>query len=171
VLGCAYRVRQNARGAFPSPVFSQGSKICRQEAITAMKKLLLAIVAAYIVLMLTNYLVHEIWLMSDYAAIPLSHRSPAGIMHRFWAMAVGQFIFAALFAYIYTRGAEKKPWIVQGIRYGILVAFLVVIPTALSEYVVYIVPYMLAIKWMIAGGIQMAILGLVVAGISSESAA
>jgi hypothetical protein len=164
-------VRQNARGAFHSPVFSQGSKICRQEAITAMKKLLLAIVAAYIVLMLTNYLVHEIWLMSDYAAIPLSHRSPAGIMHRFWAMAVGQFIFAALFAYIYTRGAEKKPWIAQGIRYGILVAFLVVIPTALSEYVVYIVPYMLAIKWMIAGGIQMAILGLVVAGISSESAA
>ncbi len=79
-----------------------------------MKKLLLAIVAAYIVLMLTNYLVHEVWLMSDYAAIPASHRSPAGIMHRFWAMAVGQFFFAALFAYIYTRGAEKKPWIVQG---------------------------------------------------------
>ncbi len=65
-----------------------------------MKKLLVAIVAAYIVLMLTNYLVHQIWLMSDYAAIPASHRSPAGIMHRFWAMAVGQFIFAALFAYI-----------------------------------------------------------------------
>ena len=56
-----------------------------------MKKLVLAIVAAYIVLMLTNYLVHEVWLMSDYAAIPASHRSPAGIMHRFWAMAVGQF--------------------------------------------------------------------------------
>ena len=128
-----------------------------------MKKLLLAIVAAYIVLMLTNYLVHQIWLMSDYAAIPASHRSPAGIMHRFWAMAVGQFIFAALFAYIYTRGAEKKPWLVQGIRYGILITLLTVVPTALGEYVVYIVPYQLAIKWMIAGGIQMIILGLIVA--------
>ena len=135
-----------------------------------MKKLLLAIVAAYIVLMLTNYLVHEVWLMSDYAAIPASHRSNAGIMHRFWAMAVGQFFFAALFAYIYTRGAEKKPWIVQGIRYGILITFLTVVPTALSEYVVYIVPYQLAIKWMIAGGIQLIILGLIVAGICSESA-
>jgi hypothetical protein len=136
-----------------------------------MKKLLLAIVAAYIVLMLTNYLVHQIWLTSDYAAIPASHRSLEGIMHRFWAMAVGQFIFAALFAYIYTRGAEKKPWLVQGIRYGILITLLTVVPTALGEYVVYIVPYQLAIKWMIAGGIQMIILGLIVAGICSESAA
>lgn len=136
-----------------------------------MKKLVLAIVAAYIALMLTNYLVHQIWLMSDYAAIPASHRSTAGIMHRFWVMAIGQFIFSAMFAYIYTRGAEKKPWIVQGIRYGILMTFLVMVPTALGEYVVYIVPYMLAIKWMIAGGIQMIILGMIVAGICSESAA
>jgi hypothetical protein len=164
-------VLQTALGAFTTQVFSQGSKIWRQEAITSMKKLLLAIVAAYIVLMLTNYLVHSVWLMSDYAAIPASHRSPAGIMHRFWAMAVGQFFFAALFAYIYTRGAEKKSWLAQGTRYGILIAFLTVIPTALGEYVVYIVPYQLAIKWMIAGGIQMIILGLIVAGICNESAA
>jgi hypothetical protein len=136
-----------------------------------MKKLLLAIGAAYVVLMLTNYLVHQVWLMSDYAAIPASHRSPAGILHRFWALAVGQFFFAALFAYIYTRGAEKKPWLAQGIRYGILIAFLTVIPTALNEYVVYIVPYRLAIKWMIAGGMQLILLGLVVAGIYNESAA
>jgi hypothetical protein len=164
-------VRRHALGAFPSQVFSQGSKIRQQEAITAMKKLVLAIVAAYIVLMLTNYLVHGVWLMSDYAAIPASHRSPEGIMHRFWAMAVGQFFFAAFFTYIYTRGAEKKPWIVQGIRYGILIAFLTVIPTALTEYVVYIVPYQLAIKWMVAGGMQIVILGLIVAGICGDAAA
>jgi hypothetical protein len=163
-------VRQGALGAFPSQVFSQGPEIRGREAITAMKKLLFAIVAAYIVLMLTNYLVHGVWLTGDYAAIAASHRSPAGIMHRFWAMAVGQFFFAALFAYIYTQGAERGPWIVQGIRYGILVAFLTVVPTALTEYVVYIVPYQLAIKWMIAGGIQLLILGLLVAGISTESA-
>jgi hypothetical protein len=136
-----------------------------------MKKLLLAIVAAYIVLMFTNYLVHGLWLMSDYAAMPASHRSPQGIMHRFWAMAIGQFFFAAMFAYIYARGRERKPWLAQGIRYGIIMTFMTVIPYSLSEYVVYIVPYQLAIKWMIAGGIQLVILGLLVAGIFGESAA
>ena len=64
--------------------------------------------AAYVVLMGTNYLVHELWLMRDYDAIPMSHRATAGIMDRFWVMAVGQFFFAALFAYIYTRGAGEK---------------------------------------------------------------
>jgi len=164
-------VRQHALEAFPSQVFSPERTNLAAGGDHGHEETALAIVATYIVLMLTNYLVHEVWLMSDYAAIPASHRSNAGIMHRFWAMAVGQFFFSALFAYIYTRGAEKKPWIVQGIRYGILIAFLTVIPTALGEYVVYIVPYQLAIKWMVAGGIQLIILGLIVAGICSESAA
>jgi len=135
------------------------------------KKLAIAIVAVYIVLMATNYLVHSIWLQPDYDAIPLSHRAMAGIQERFWVMLVGQFFFAAMFAYIYTRGRENKPWLVQGVRYGILVAFLTVIPSALGEYVVYIIPYMLAIKWMVAGGIQMILAGLVVAGIYKDGAA
>ena len=135
-----------------------------------MKKLILAIVVAYVVLMGTNYLVHSIWLMPDYDAIPLSHRSAEQIIHRFWAMALGQFFFAAMFAYIYTRGREKKPWMLQGIRYGIVMTFMTVVPYSLSEYVVYRVPYMLAVKWMFAGGIQLIILGLIVAAICKDGA-
>jgi hypothetical protein len=133
-----------------------------------MKKLLFAAILAYIVLMGTNYLVHSIWLMPDYDAIPLSHRSIAGIMHRFWAMALGQFFFAALFAYIYSCGVERKPWLVQGIRYGFLMTLFTVIPMSLSEYDTYAVPYMLAVKWIIAGGIQMVLLGMIVAGIYKQ---
>jgi hypothetical protein len=136
-----------------------------------MKKLALATVAAYIVLMLTNYLIHSVLLMSDYAAIPDSHRNPAGIMHRFWAMLIGQFFFAVMFTYIYSRGAERKPWLAQGFRYGIIMTFMTVVPYSLSEYVVYIVPYQLAIKWMVLGGIQLIILGMVVAGICQKEAA
>jgi uncharacterized membrane protein (DUF485 family) len=136
-----------------------------QEETTAMKKLIGAIVAAYVVLMGTNYFIHQILLMPDYDAIPMSHRANTGIMERLWVMAIGQFFFATLFAYIYTRGAENKPWLVQGIKYGILMTFLTVVPYSLSEYDVYIIPYMLAIKWMCFGGVQMILLGLVVAGI------
>jgi len=130
-----------------------------------MKKLVLATVAGYIALMATNYLIHSVLLMSDYAAIPASHRAPEEMMHRFWAMLIGQFFFAAMFAYIYQRGAEPKPWLPQGIRYGVLVTFLTVVPYSLSDYVVYVVPHQLAIKWMIAGAIQLAIMGAIVAGI------
>lgn len=133
-----------------------------------MKKLVIASVATFVILMATNYLVHSIWLMPDYDAIPLSHRSPWGIQHRFWAMVVGQVFFSVMFAYIYTRGRENKAWIEQGIRYGILLALLTVVPTSLSEYTVYIVPYRLAIKWMVAGGIQLVLAGLVVAAIFKD---
>ncbi len=134
-----------------------------------MKKLVIAIVAAYIVLMATNYLVHSVWLMPDYDAIPDTHRTAEQIMHHFWAMALGQFFFAAMFAYIYTRGRESRPWMEQGIRYGIVMTFMTVVPYSLSEYTVYNVPHLLALKWMIAGGIQLLILGLIVAAIFKDS--
>jgi hypothetical protein len=135
-----------------------------------MKKLAIATIAAYVVLMATNYLIHSIWLMPDYEAIASSHRTVEGIMHRFWAMALGQFFFAAMFSYIYTRGRENKPWLEQGIRYGIVMTFMTVVPYSLSEYVVYVVNYMLVVKWMVAGGIQLIILGLIVAAIFKDGA-
>jgi len=136
-----------------------------------MKKLVLAIVVAYIVLMGTNYFVHEIWLMPDYNAIPASHRTAAEIQHRFWAMCVGQLIFAAMFAYIYTRGREQKPWLAQGLRFGVVMTLATVVPYSLSQYVVYIVPHLLALKWMVAGFIQLLILGVIVAAICKDGAA
>jgi len=134
-----------------------------------MKKLVLAIVVTYLVLMASNYLIHSVWLMPDYNAISTSHRSFSGILHRFWAMAIGQFFFAALFAYIYSQGVQRKSWSAQGVRYGILMTLFTVIPFSLSQYDTYVVPYMLAIKWIIAGGIQMIILGMIVAAIYKDA--
>jgi hypothetical protein len=134
-----------------------------------MKKLALAVVITYLVLMASNYLIHSVWLMSDYNAISTSHRALAGIMHRFWAMAIGQFFFAVLFAYIYSQGVQRKPWLRQGLRYGILMALFTVIPFSLSQYDIYVVPYMLAIKWIVAGGIQMIALGIIAAAIYNSA--
>jgi hypothetical protein len=139
--------------------------------VTTMKKLVMATLASYVALMATNYLVHSVLLVSDYAAIPASHRSLEGIMHRFWAMAIGQLFFAAAFAYVYQRGAESKSWLAQGIRYAFVITFLTVVPYSLSEYVVYLVPYQLAIKWMVAGAIQLASMGLIVAAIYKDRSA
>jgi hypothetical protein len=135
------------------------------------KKLVIAMVICYVVLLGTNYLIHSVWLMSDYAATPDSWRPLPDMAQKMWVMFVGQALFAALFCYIYSRGAEAKPWLSQGIRYGILITLFTVIPYALGEYTVYKVPHMLAVKWMIAGCIQMIILGLIAAGICQKQAA
>ena len=134
------------------------------------KKPIVAIVVGYVVLMATDWLIHDVWLMRDYAAVPDSWRPFADMQHKMWIMWVGEFIFAAAFAFIYARGVESKPWIGQGIRYGIVMTFMTVIPTSLGEYVIYRIPHMLAVKWMVAGAIQLVILGLVVAGIYKKQA-
>ena len=135
------------------------------------KKLVLAMVICYIVLMGTNYFVHSVWLMRDYAATPNTWRPMADLSHKMWVMFVGQAFFAVLFCYIYARGAEAKPWLGQGIRYGILITLFAVIPYSLGEYTVYNVPHLLAVKWMVAGFVQMIILGLIVAGICQKKPA
>lgn len=135
------------------------------------KKLVIAMVICYVVLMGTNFLIHSVWLMSDYAATPDSWRALPDMQQKMWVMFIGQAFFAALFCYIYSRGAEAKGWVGQGIRYGILITMFAVIPYSLGEYTVYNVPHMLAVKWMMAGCIQMIILGLIAAGICQKQAA
>ena len=136
-----------------------------------MKKLVLAIVVCFVFLMGTNFLIHGVWLTPDYNAIPASHRSAAEIQQKFWALVIGQICFAAMFAYIYTRGLEKKPWLAQGLRYGVLVALLTVIPYSLSEYDTYIIPSSLVVKWIVSEAVQLIVLGAIVAGIyKSETA-
>lgn len=135
------------------------------------KKLILAMVICFLVLVGTDWLINGVLLMKDYQANPASWRPMDQLMHKIWVMWIGQAFFAALFCYIYSRGAEAKPWIGQGIRYGILITLFTVIPYSLGEYTVYNVPHMLAVKWMITGFVQMLILGLIAAGICQKQAA
>ena len=128
-----------------------------------MKKLIVAMLVTYVVLMGTNYLIHGVLLMPDYDVLRPVFRSVEGVMARFWAIAVGQVFFAVAFVWVFVRGLERKSWLVQGIRFGIIASALVVIPQALSQYDTFPVTYMLTIKWMLLESVQMVVLGIVVA--------
>lgn len=60
---------------------------------------------------------------------------------------------------------EEKPWVGQGIRYGILITLFTVVPSTLNDYVVYNLPHTLVLHWMIAGLISLILMGLAVAAI------
>jgi len=134
-----------------------------------MKRLAGAIAAAYIALMGTNYVVHGLLLFDDYLTYPETFRSVEEIQERIWIYCLGQALFAAAFAFIYAKGVDEvHSWVLQGFRYSIVAAFFTVIPYSLTQYVLCHVPYMLAIKWMIAGSLQILIMGLIVAAICRE---
>jgi hypothetical protein len=78
-------------------------------------------------------------------------------------MILAHVIMAGAFAWIYSRGAEAKPWLAQGLRFGLAVALLTVVPTYTIYYVVQPMPGMHVIKQIVFDGILLLILGAVVA--------
>ena len=97
----------------------------------SMKKTLLGTLAGFVVLVAGRYLLHGIILASTYAELGDLLRAPADFMHRMWAVQLANLVFAHAATHIYQRGLESKPWVGQGLRYGVLVAM----ATARAEFI------------------------------------
>jgi hypothetical protein len=78
-------------------------------------------------------------------------------------MILAHVLLAGAFVWIYARGVESKPWIAQGVRYGIAVALLTSVPTYLIYFVVQPMPGGVVVKQIILDGILLVILGVIVA--------
>jgi hypothetical protein len=128
-----------------------------------MKKTIGAVVGAFVVVAAGRYLIHEVWLKPDYMVHADVMRTDAEIFRRLWILQVSNFLVALAAVMIYVRGVESKSWIGQGIRFGIMIALLGVIPQSLIEYSVYPVPYMMAVKWMIGEGGLAVLMSLLIA--------
>lgn len=127
------------------------------------KKMILAVLVGYLLMGTLSYLVRGIWLIPIYSHYELIWRLRGMMMPHFWVMWLGQLLFIVMFVWIYIRGVDSKPWVKQGLRYGLMMTLLTVVPAACTQYVIYPIPYTLLGKWIAAGGVQLVLLGLVVA--------
>jgi hypothetical protein len=128
-----------------------------------MKKTIGAIVAGFILQLGGSYLIHSVILMSSYAETSFLWRTEDGISHRMWVMLIAQFIFVLGAVLIYQRGAERKSWVGQGIRFGILLAMVSSAPASLIQYVTTPLPHRIAIHWIVLEGVLAVLLGLLIA--------
>jgi hypothetical protein len=126
-------------------------------------KFFLGWIAVFVVWMAGGVVVHGMFLRDDYLSLPNLFRPEADSQKYFPLMILAHVVMAGAFVWIYSRGIEPKPWLAQGIRFGIAVALMAVIPTYTIYYVVQPMPGMLAVKQMIGDGILLLILGAVAA--------
>ena len=119
----------------------------------------------FVAWMAGSFLVHGLLLAADYTALQGKlYRSPEDSQRFFHLMLLAHVILAAAFQWIYLRGREPgKPWAGQGLRFGLAVALLSVVPHYMIYFVVQPTPGMLAIKQIIFSGILLALLGVLVA--------
>jgi hypothetical protein len=123
--------------------------------------MVLAVVAGFVLLAAGRYLIHGLWLAGVYAENAALWRTPIAMQHRVWVIQLANLILAAGAVLIYVRGVEPKPWLGQGVRFGILLAL---------EYFTYPIPSTLAIQWIIGEGGLALLLGVLVAAICRPKA-
>lgn len=131
----------------------------------SMKKTLISTVAGFVLLAAGRYLFHEVILAKTYLDTADIWRPRDVMMHRIWVVQLANLIFALAATLIYQRGVESKPWIGQGIRFGILLAMVSAVPQALVEYFTLPIPHTLALHWILGEGFLAVLLSLVIAAI------
>jgi hypothetical protein len=132
------------------------------------KRFFIAWIAVFVVWMGGSFVVHGWLLHDDYAALGNLFRTEADSQQHFGLMLLAHAIMSGAFAWIYARGVESAPWAGQGVRYGIAIALLTVVPTYLIYYVVQPMPGATVAKQIVFDSILIIVLGLVVAFIERE---
>jgi hypothetical protein len=130
------------------------------------RKLVLAVIAAFVVQFALGFLFHGVLLAPDYTALSAVYRPPLpGMMA---VMALAMLIMSAAMVTIYRYGRQDRPFLGQGIRFGLMVAAVSVIPIYMIGYAVTNIPAALAIKQIVLETITVSIMGVVVAWFHKE---
>jgi hypothetical protein len=127
------------------------------------KTFIIAWVVLFVASFLGGFLVHGVLLHSDYMQVANLFRPESEQTHYFGWMLLAHVIMAGAFVWIYARGVETKPWLAQGVRYGVVVALLAVVPIYMIYYAVQPMPGSIVVKQIIFGTLWMIVLGIVVA--------
>jgi hypothetical protein len=127
------------------------------------KKYMMAWALIFVAWFLGSFLIHGVLLHSDYAQLPNLFRTDADAQKYFPLMFLAHVILSGAFSWIYARGAEAKPWVAQGVRFGIAVALLTAVPSYTIYFVVQPMPGDVVTKQIVYDGALMIVLGVIVA--------
>ena len=127
------------------------------------RKFLIAWIVLFAAWFLGSFLVHGVLLRSDYMQLTSLFRVEGDQRKYFPLMIVAHVVLAGAFVWIYARGAEAKPWMAQGVRFGLAVSLLTVVPTYMIYFVIQPMPGDVVIKQIVCDGVLTIILGMVVA--------
>ena len=135
------------------------------------KKYSIAVVISFVAMMLLGYVLHGVMLKESYATLPSGMlRSDADFTARFHWLALGHLILALAATWIYAYGAENKPWIAQGIRYGLALWAIAVLFPNFTMFAVQPWVRMVMVKHTLADLVVMLVTGLCIAAVYRGSA-
>jgi hypothetical protein len=128
------------------------------------KRFVTAWIVLFVLWMAGSFVVHGVLLGADYASVQQLFRLPADSQHYFPWMLLAHVLLAGALVWIYARGREAgKPWLGQGLRFGVAVALLTIVPTYMIYYAVQPMPGAIVIKQTLFDGLLVILLGIAAA--------
>jgi len=127
------------------------------------KKTLISVVVVFILAMGLGFFVHGVLLKPDYSQLPNLFRTEQDAANYFPFMLIAHVIMAIGFVWVYVKGKEDKPFLMQGIRFGLAIAVLMTIPTYLIYYAVQPMPAATVCKQIVFDTMGVIFMGVVVA--------
>lgn len=134
------------------------------------KRLLLAIVAVFVGVWVTDFLIHGVWLQSTYKETASLWRPEAEMQgHMGWLM-LGQLLATVTFVVIWSKGFPATASLCGACLYGLFMGGFSQ-ATTLITYAVQPFPPSLAVKWFCAGLVQGVLMGVIVYFVGRPKAA
>ena len=134
------------------------------------KRFFIAWIAFFVVWMGGSFVVHGMLLHDDYMALARLFRTEAESQAYFPWMILAHVLMSGALVWIYSRGVEPGPWLPQGLRFGIAVVLLTVVPTYLIYYVVQPMPATTVTKQIVFDGILTLVLAMIAAFVYRQPA-
>jgi hypothetical protein len=132
------------------------------------KRFLVSVVALFVASMVTGFVVHGALLGADYARLTTLFRTPEDSQQHFVWMLLAHVFIAVGFTWVYRAGRDSRPWLGQGVRFGLAIAVLSTIPVYLIYFAVQPMPMALVVKQIVFDTVSMVILGIVAAAVNRD---
>lgn len=111
------------------------------------KRFWFAVGAVWLVMFITDWVLHGMWLGPLYEQTPTFWKSMDDAKAMMWASWLGNAIFAWAFIWIYTKGISHDNLWHQAFRYALAILMVSKVPTLLGQWTYYAFPNELLWKW------------------------
>jgi len=133
------------------------------------KRFVISVVVLFVASMLFGFVVHGLLLAPDYTKLQGTvFRTATDSEAHFPYMLVAHVFMAVGFTWIYRAGRDSRPWLGQGVRFGIAVAVLTTIPTYLIYFAVQPLPSDLVAKQVVFDCVAMILMGIIAAAVNRD---
>jgi hypothetical protein len=125
----------------------------------------IAVAVAFVLFSGLGYLVHGYILADAYGRYPNLWRTADETAKHMPFVLIANLTMAVPFVWIYERGRQDKPWLGQGVRYGIAMAALVPAGKFITYYAIQPIAHSLALHQIVFDGVAIVLIAMVVAWI------